>query len=348
MKKIVFSCEVITPMFLGGADDRNAELRPPSIKGTMRFWWRAVNVNNNISNLKEKEDKIFGGAGDKANKSSFSLRILYDDIKPIKKEFPDHPVQVPGKSYSINILEYLAYGTYERDRKTRKNVFNREYYSTGTKFDIVVLFREEESIKDILISFYLLSAFGGLGSRSRNGFGNFNVVNREVFSDLGKEYVDNIMPTKKMLEQFTKLNNIPNYSAFSNGIKLFKSRQNFDTWDKSLAEIGKIYKSCRKQLENPHNYNKRQYIGAPLDPPQHPDKKSLLDRRSKPYFIKIVKIGQNQYTGYVLYLASKYCEGLCEDRNKKSINNHAQLSQEFSNICNEFNGHLQNNMETII
>lgn len=36
-------CEIITPMFLGGADnspDAEPELRPPSIRGAMRWWFR--------------------------------------------------------------------------------------------------------------------------------------------------------------------------------------------------------------------------------------------------------------------------------------------------------------------
>ncbi len=41
MKSIKFTLETITPLFLAGADGQTPELRPPSIKGMMRFWWRA-------------------------------------------------------------------------------------------------------------------------------------------------------------------------------------------------------------------------------------------------------------------------------------------------------------------
>jgi CRISPR-associated protein Cmr1 len=37
-----FEVEVVTPMFLGGANNLEAELRVPSIKGMLRFWWRAT------------------------------------------------------------------------------------------------------------------------------------------------------------------------------------------------------------------------------------------------------------------------------------------------------------------
>ena len=33
-----------TPMFCGGADGMGAELRLPSFKGSLRFWWRGPRV----------------------------------------------------------------------------------------------------------------------------------------------------------------------------------------------------------------------------------------------------------------------------------------------------------------
>jgi len=47
-------------MFLAGADGKTPELRAPSIKGAVRFWWRAMNGCLSIKDLKEKESEIFG------------------------------------------------------------------------------------------------------------------------------------------------------------------------------------------------------------------------------------------------------------------------------------------------
>ncbi len=33
---------IVTPMFVSGLDPKVPELRPPSIKGALRFWWRAL------------------------------------------------------------------------------------------------------------------------------------------------------------------------------------------------------------------------------------------------------------------------------------------------------------------
>jgi len=72
MKTVTFSCETITPMFMYGADGKTPELRPASIKGVMRFWWRAINGDLPLDDLKKQEDEIFGNT---EKKSSFSIKI---------------------------------------------------------------------------------------------------------------------------------------------------------------------------------------------------------------------------------------------------------------------------------
>ena len=72
MKTVTFSCETITPMFMYGADDKTPELRPASIKGVMRFWWRAINGDLPLDKLKKQEDEIFGST---ERRSSFSIKI---------------------------------------------------------------------------------------------------------------------------------------------------------------------------------------------------------------------------------------------------------------------------------
>jgi len=86
MEKIVFTCESVTPIFMYGADGTTPELRPASIKGVMRFWWRAINGNLPLKELKEKEDEIFGST---EKKSSFSIKIRNDKFNGnnIKKNY---------------------------------------------------------------------------------------------------------------------------------------------------------------------------------------------------------------------------------------------------------------------
>ncbi|HYK85247.1 MAG TPA: type III-B CRISPR module RAMP protein Cmr1, partial [Ktedonobacteraceae bacterium] len=42
MQEVTFNVETITPLFLAGADQNTAELRAPSFRGAMRYWFRAL------------------------------------------------------------------------------------------------------------------------------------------------------------------------------------------------------------------------------------------------------------------------------------------------------------------
>lgn len=318
MEKILFKCRVTTPMFLGGAD-HNAEARPQSLKGLLRFWWRAMQNESNIELLATREGSIFGSVADGACASQYYTRMKFiDNINASKNPLPDHKVLVQGKKFSINILDYLAYGTYKYERG-RGNVLTRSYIPDGQKFEVVFLFRSNFCQEDILKAFKSLYLFGGMGARSRNGFGGFEIIQ-------GQEQI-NILQVPSMLPK-----NLPRYTAFSESAKLLKRNQDFDSWDKTLADLGKIYRTCREQFENRHVYEKRQYIGSPIV--ERGNTKSFLDRRAKPFFLKIRCEGK-RYRGYILYLPSKYCDGLPSDRNKKRIE-HDRINKEFLQVATEF------------
>jgi len=97
------NCQLITPMLMHGEDTRVAELRPPAIKGAMRFWWRAIHGNLTLKELKEQESKLFGGVGeDSAVKSSFRIKIGQTLSNPLLLLNPNPPKIVDNsKIFSI-------------------------------------------------------------------------------------------------------------------------------------------------------------------------------------------------------------------------------------------------------
>ncbi|MCP4402916.1 MAG: type III-B CRISPR module RAMP protein Cmr1 [bacterium] len=76
MYKVPFDLETVTPLFMAGADGRTPELRTPSFKGMLRFWWRAMRADDNIQHLAEQEAKLFGGTGKDQGRSKMVLRFL--------------------------------------------------------------------------------------------------------------------------------------------------------------------------------------------------------------------------------------------------------------------------------
>lgn len=347
LKTIHFEIETITPMFLSGADQGRAELRAPSIKGLLRFWWRAMHPTSNMDILKQKENSIFGSGGENdSGGSSFSIRLAYNAVPTTKEKLPKQNIIVTskGKTFPVNILEYLAYGTYEY-KKGEGNVFLREWIKPGIKFHIDMTFFKETFIDDVLESMCVFSLFGGIGSRSRNGFGGFSILNDdEAFGSLSCIGSSKDAYNRNSIVSLVRKTESQPYTSFTQRTKLFRSKTPHATWDSSLADIGKIYRSARESLERKHVYEKRQYVGAPIIVDKKD--KSFLDRHSKPYFLRVAREGA-QYRSYILYLPSLYAHGLDIDQFGKTIK-HIEVDERFSSVCAEVNNYLSKNMDTIL
>jgi CRISPR-associated protein Cmr1 len=72
VRRVTFDLEFITPAFIGGANQQ-AELRPASFVGLLRWWWRALKGECNIENLREEEVKIFGGIAKNPRKEEIKM-----------------------------------------------------------------------------------------------------------------------------------------------------------------------------------------------------------------------------------------------------------------------------------
>lgn len=80
---------IVTPMFIGGADQTPADgIRAPSVKGALRFWWRALNWcrlrtatscdESALRMLHDEEARLFGiaaGSGRDFGQGVFLLRV---------------------------------------------------------------------------------------------------------------------------------------------------------------------------------------------------------------------------------------------------------------------------------
>ncbi len=143
MKTITFECETITPMFLSGADGITPELRPPSIKGAMRFWWRAMNGHLPLAELKKREGEIFGSGGEKASQSTFSITVNH--------------------AMDTNSSPFVPH----------KDFMKQMAFSINQSFTVKLLFKSDKYVHDIGNLFVLVSFLGGFGKRSRRGMGSF-------------------------------------------------------------------------------------------------------------------------------------------------------------------------------
>jgi len=162
--------EVLTPLFLGGAD-MAPELRAASLKGLLRFWYRAADPA-----YQQHEADIFGGSGTGQGQSRVLLRIETDRLpRPWswKDGRPERFNQGSGRN-TRNGLTYLGYPFQMRGGE-------RQAIPPGQRFTLRCLmscFGKDETPQDqrvkraVVAACWLLGHFGAAGSRSRRGFGS--------------------------------------------------------------------------------------------------------------------------------------------------------------------------------
>lgn len=145
-----YTLEIVTPLFLRGPDGRTPELRPPSFKGMLRWWWRALHPMP-ISDLREKEGKRFGSAGNtEARRSLVRIRLLDRDLEEdLFSPVPTHD-------------------------------FDRPAFKPGQQFDLLVTMGPRASGSglqaEINATIQLMLLLGGIGWRARRGMGSLRPV----------------------------------------------------------------------------------------------------------------------------------------------------------------------------
>lgn len=342
MRRIKLGLRFLTPAFTGGPDRTSAELRPPTIKGMLRFWWRALQAEN--PGLKSAEGAIFGDGGGNGKVSRFMIRVQSSGLSQFitKDSLPRNKhTAYTVRGFSLNILEYLAYGTYTYDKTKKCNVFDREYIKPGFRFDLMFLLpKKEQTLEELLQAFRVFFWFGGLGAKSRNGFGSFTVEYAEGHT-LFKDLVNLNLPDG--FESLLRSNKVPQFTAFSANARLFRTRTLHSSWDSCLAELGHAYRNSRLSLEEKHIYKLRQFIGAPIIVNKR--QVSLLDRRAKPYFLRVHQEGRN-YVGYILYLPSRYYLG-SDDKLQKAELSTEKADRIFAEACQRMNEQLAYHLEEV-
>src|SRR6266705_4452584 len=134
MQEVTFTLQTITPLFLAGADQTKAELRAPSFRGQMRYWYRALvggligTDQKALGKVIEAETAVFG-ATDRG--SAVSIKVSGVSSEP--KEFTEQiSVRVGGK-WQATGKGYLLWSMARSGRADKGNLKPaRWYFSPGT------------------------------------------------------------------------------------------------------------------------------------------------------------------------------------------------------------------------
>jgi len=301
---VTFELEVLTPMFMYGANQSEPEIRPSAIKGIIRYWWRILQADmwrsdEGIREMRKKEKQLFGGVGDGSRRSRLKVRVM--DIRladhevtleALRKELGEYQKKQDGKlhwKWNYPGVAYLLYSkvslglkyTKEKDDDTMEDNASSvapEYIPPGSRFR--VLFEaDEEVMRHALAGFWCAVNLGGFGARCRRGAGcvtaylieGEQMFKKAIFPRRGEEpKYDNAQALEKLLE--LGLQEITKFVCGSVqrdhapvALGIFGLGENAGSWEQALNYIGERYKAVRRNWwRNSTNRYEIAGLGLPL------------------------------------------------------------------------------------
>lgn len=172
-----------TPCMCAGADQRCAEMRAPSLRGVLRWWFRAV------GGTAKQESVVFGGVAGKAQSSAFSLELIpgkpgdakwMETGRRNKYNQPIRLLQNPNEDLSY-LWHWAAVSSDERrlwSTGRKAGVPNlKGAIPPGTSFTLRFRWRRTLSpdVERVWnLAFACFIAFGAVGLRASRGMGSWH------------------------------------------------------------------------------------------------------------------------------------------------------------------------------
>ena len=299
-----FTVEVLTPMFLGGANG-DAELRAAPLKNAIRYWWRITQGDLTHKDLLKKEQKLFGGVS--CNKATRSLVdvVVTGSVRTGNVEEEDFIGNEfnPEAGNLVSLASYLGMGPIHfKGKYMKKRILPAETFSLTVSYP-------KENKENIIDALSLFAEFGALGARSRNGWGSFNLLAMNDSLSLS--------PRKKLLEKYGKeissIFNIDKKYPF----KLGKSNEQpllwkigiGNMWEDAMKLAGESYMNLRQQAlpfpkAPPNGVQKRHILGYPIT--NHKiDSWGWNNGRMPSQLRIIIRKINNKYNAYFFHLPHK-------------------------------------------
>ena len=256
MKKLEYELRFLTPAFLGNAE-QSAQWRTPPIKALLRQWWRVVwaadhGFSNDIEAMRREEGLLFGHAWleddsferdgrrvtTAARKSRVRLRLEATD---------DAGAWTPGTQQGVAPVPttidagYAWFGLVKRGQgRPDRNAIRadgREAVHT------LVLAVPDEHAECLATVMRFVSQFGQLGSRSRGGWGSFQLSGTRSLSVA--ELQGYAQPTDACLTRDWPMS----FCSDEKGLCYWESKATFKTWDQAMLGAALERRRVRSTLK---------------------------------------------------------------------------------------------------
>jgi CRISPR-associated protein Cmr1 len=273
--KLSVRLSAVTPLFLGGAaPNEQAELRPPSIKGLLRYWYRALDGDYaRVENGVRRDDRFFGSTS--TGQSPCLLRVgnwmtgeaAWDKARYQRLLGQDGFKRGP-RADAHNGLNYLGYSL-ELGENHRKAL------PAGASFTLDILTRPDVVDNDMkrawLGSLWLLTHIGGLGSRSRRGFGSLRLTDWRNWdeatqlplacnADSPATWSERMTQCIDLLHQWFRRPVEAQHTVLGRTARMLLLRNGHDTWEQALDDAGYRMQTFRQRRQPDYHAVKRHLI----------------------------------------------------------------------------------------
>ena len=191
---VTAKCQLITPMYGGGVEpgkvDRTMPIRASALRGQLRFWWRVLfGGGRKATAVFQDECALWGGiSAEGPQASQVAVRV---DCEPVSDSqlIDAKPPHVPDYGLILNPKEPPPM-----------------LLAQGYEFEVTLAFQNDEKQGQVVEALRWWASFGGMGARTRRGFGAVKMdcagvepVQREDIQRLGGRMVAGPLPSRDAL-----------------------------------------------------------------------------------------------------------------------------------------------------
>lgn len=179
------SYHVITPLFGGGVEPQHVDpisvVRASEIRGQLRFWWRATQGgrygSEGLNKMKEDEDALWGST---SRPSLVQVEVrLVNQGKLIAKAGGNNPF-----FFGDPIRSPISYAAFPL--RATSGGSEPGGLSFGVEFQLAVTLPPDPAQRQqVIAALWAWETFGGIGARTRRGFGALHCYRVEGVHDAG-------------------------------------------------------------------------------------------------------------------------------------------------------------------
>jgi CRISPR-associated protein Cmr1 len=266
---------LITPLLGGGVESKEADpvkcVTEKGIRGQLRFWWRAckgasalTSQRDILRDLKQREDALWGNAGSAKNTLPSKVSLA---VKILKPGFEDEPFILernrPQRRPGTVVPAYAAFSlqpTEEERTRIVNGQLQLRVVRIGVEFELTIGLAPAltvEQTEEIDAALWCWETFGGVGGRTRRGFGALQLVKQgdQVVEAPPLAKVDETI--KQRLSEIIANGNwhesVPHVSTKAGHLKLTRAldpRVDFTTNDGEAMPLTKALRAWRHLIDS--------------------------------------------------------------------------------------------------